>query len=138
MSHVLHSYVQKHQHRFTQTVAKTIGTANGNIQVAQQATVVLDANGEAEFRLASTHANDSARPVVWIDQNYDNASGNNTLEAGEPVSVRADVSPTNFQPVRVDNARLRVVDLTAEARAANFPGVPAEIGRCKRIQPANS
>ena len=60
--------------------------------VAEQATVVLDANGEAEFRLASTHDNDSARPVVWIDQNYDNDAGNNTLEAGEPVSVRANVS----------------------------------------------
>ena len=41
------------------------------------------------------------------------------LEAGEPVSVRANVAPTNFQPARVDNAKLEVRDLTDAARA-NF------------------
>ena len=90
----------------------------GNIQRSEQGTVTLDSKGEAKFILASTNANDSAKPVVWIDQNFDNNDRNQKLEAGEPVSVRANVAPTNFQPVRVNDARLRVVDLTAEARAS--------------------
>ena len=104
-------------------VSKTIGTEIGNITRSEQGTVTLDSKGEAKFILASTHANDSAKPVVWIDQNFDNNDRNQKLEAGEPVSVRANVAPTNFQPVRVNDARLRVVDLTAEARRANFPAV---------------
>ena len=53
-------------------------------------TVKLNSN------LHSTRANDSAKPIVWIDQNYDNNDSNHVLEAGEPVSVRANVAPTNF------------------------------------------
>ena len=44
-----------------------------------------------EFSLASTSMQTiQLRPIVWIDQNMITMlQGNNILEAGEPVSVRA-------------------------------------------------
>ncbi len=86
----------------------------------RQAYVTLDSAGQATVRLTSTAANDSAKPIVWIDQNFDNNAQNYTLEAGEPVSDQSKVSPTNFQPARVDDgtlgAKLQVVDFTDAAR----------------------
>ena len=83
-----------------------------------QGTIKLDANGQAKIILASTKANDSAKPIVWIDQNWDNNSRNNVLEDGEPVSDSSKVKPTNFQPAYVNGAKLKEVDLTKDARNA--------------------
>ena len=84
----------------------------------QSSTLKLDSKGQAKFILGSTIANDSARPVVWIDQNNANNAQNNVLEEGEPVSVRSQVAPTNFQPSRVDDgtlgAKLEVRDGTGK------------------------
>ena len=50
--------------------------------------------------------NDSAKPIVWIDQNYANNYQPGTFESGEPMSDSSKVPWTNFQPVRVDNGIL--------------------------------
>ena len=86
-----------------------------------QATIKLDANGQAKVILASTKANDSAKPIVWIDQNWDNNSANQVLEDGEPVSDASKVKPTNFQPAYVNGAKLKEVDLTKDAREVRIP-----------------
>ena len=72
----------------------------------EQLRLKLDGEGQAEFFLASTKVNDSARPVVWIDQNNANGSYDGRLEDGEPVSDRDEVDPTNFQPPYVDSEKL--------------------------------
>ncbi len=78
-----------------------------------QGQVKLDAKGEATIVLASTDVNDSAKPIVWIDQNMANNFQPGTLEDGEPMSDHTKVDPTNFQPVRVDEgvlgAELRLI-----------------------------
>ena len=51
-----------------------------------QGQVRLDYNGEASFVLASKSINDSAKPIVWIDQNFANNDQPGTLESGEPMS----------------------------------------------------
>lgn len=83
----------------------------------QQGTVTLNAKGEAEIVLASWTNNDSAEPMVWIDQNNGNAD-NGVYEQGEPVSDAAKVPSTNFQPARVDDgtagAKLKAEDATVE------------------------
>ncbi|WP_338449652.1 S-layer homology domain-containing protein [Niallia oryzisoli] len=71
-----------------------------------QGQVGLDYNGEASFVLASKSINVSAKPIVWIDQNFANNDQPGTLESGEPISDQSLVEPTNFQPARVDNGIL--------------------------------
>ena len=84
----------------------------------RQGVVKLDAKGEAEVTLASTKQNDSATPIVWVDQNNSSNHQSGKLEKGEPVSGK--VVSTNFQPSHVDNgangAKLAVIDLTDDAR----------------------
>lgn len=82
-------------------------------QYLEQGQLKLDAKGEAAIVLASTAINDSAEPIVWIDQNYANNYQPGTLESGEPMSDHTKVEPTNFQPPRVDNGSLGA-KLTAE------------------------
>ena len=71
-----------------------------------QGQVKLDSKGEATVVLASTYVNDSAEPIVWIDQNMANNFQPGTFEEGEPMSDHTKVEPTNFQPVRVDEGAL--------------------------------
>ena len=71
-----------------------------------QGQVKLNSQGEATVVLASTAINDSAKPIVWIDQNFANNFQPGTLEEGEPMSDQSKVDPTNFQNVRVDNGIL--------------------------------
>ncbi|MBB6446073.1 S-layer homology domain-containing protein [Bacillus benzoevorans] len=77
-----------------------------NGRYLKQGQVKLDAKGEAVITLASTDVNDSAEPIVWIDQNYANNAQPGTLENGEPMSDQTKVEPTNFQPSRIDNGSL--------------------------------
>lgn len=97
-----------------------VASDNYDVTRSQQLTLRLDSKGQAKFYLSSTNVNDSARPVVWIDQNNTNNSYDGRLEEGEPVSVRTEVLPTNFQTSRVDpgtlGAKLEVRDLTDKAR----------------------
>ena len=51
-----------------------------------QGQVKLDSKGEATVVLASTDINDSAKPIVWIDQNFANNFQPGTYEEGEPSS----------------------------------------------------
>ena len=87
---------------------------------ARQGVVKLDAKGEATVVLASTKQNDSAKPIVWVDQNNSSNHQSGKLEKGEPVSDQSKVAPTNFQPSHVDSgangAKLAVIDLTDVAR----------------------
>ena len=71
-----------------------------------QGQVKLNAKGEATVVLASTDINDSAKPIVWIDQNFANNFQPGTYEDGEPSSDGTKVKPTNFQPPRVDDGKL--------------------------------
>ena len=71
-----------------------------------QGQVKLNSKGEATVVLASTDVNDSAKPIVWIDQNFANNFQPGTYEDGEPSSDGTKVEPTNFQPPRVDDGKL--------------------------------
>ena len=79
---------------------------NGAGEYLTQGQIKLNAQGEATVVLASTAINDSAKPIVWIDQNFANNFQPGTLEDGEPMSDQTKVDPTNFQNVRVDNGIL--------------------------------
>ena len=71
-----------------------------------QGQVKLNSKGEATVVLASTDVNDSAKPIVWIDQNFANNFQPGNYEDGEPSSNQTEVEPTNFQPPRVDEGKL--------------------------------
>ena len=49
-------------------------------QYFTQGQVKLDSKGEATVVLASTDVNDSAKPIVWIDQNFANNFQPGTFE----------------------------------------------------------
>ena len=66
----------------------------------------LDSKGEGSFIMASLQVNDSAKPIVWIDQNFADNHQPGTLQNGEPMSDSSKVPWTNFQPIRVDNGSL--------------------------------
>lgn len=88
------------------TGAYFVDFQNSNGKHLTQGQVKLDANGEAEVVLASTDQNDSAKPLVWIDQNFANNFQPGTYEEGEPQSDPEQTKWTNFQPVRVGNGLL--------------------------------
>ena len=88
------------------TRAYFVNFKNAAGQYLSQGQMKLDSKGEANFVLASTEVNDSAKPIVWIDQNYANNDQPGTLQSGEPMSDSTKVEWTNFQPVRVDDGIL--------------------------------
>lgn len=78
----------------------------------QQIKLRLDKNGKGEFTLVSNTQNDSATPVVWIDQNYDDTNHNKKqkLDKGEANKI---AESTNFQKARVADAKLKKDDIDA-------------------------
>ena len=88
------------------TRAYFVNFKNATGQYLSQGQMKLDSKGEANFILASTDVNDSAKPIVWIDQNYANNDQPGTLQSGEPMSDSTKVEWTNFQPIRVDDGIL--------------------------------
>ena len=69
--------------------------------------------------------NDSAKPIVWIDQNYANNYQPGTLEEWRADVGSTKVDPTNFQPVRVDDgilgAKLAVTQENSGWREEFYP-----------------
>lgn len=88
------------------TSAYFVDFKNTADQYLTQGQLKLDSKGEASFVLASTQVNDSAKPIVWIDQNYADNHQPGTLQNGEPMSDSSKVPWTNFQPSRIDNGSL--------------------------------
>ena len=88
------------------TGAYFVDFQDSNGEYLSQGQVKLDAKGEATVVLASTDVNDTAKPLIWIDQNFANNDQPGTYEDGEPQSDSERTETTNFQPARVDNGLL--------------------------------
>ncbi|MGN7385545.1 S-layer homology domain-containing protein [Sporosarcina sp. SAFN-015] len=98
----------------SKAVTRTVSKYGGDF--GQQATIKLDAKGEASFLLYGNN-NDQGTPVVWIDQNNSLNTQSGVLEDGEPSTKAA---TTYFQLSRVIGADLYALNNAGKA-VKDFP-----------------